>query len=347
MSVSDYKIAVGPWTVGPTQELTFYDSWTLDKNLDDGCTFSFSVPGYAPDAAGLSELDTDIWVYRDGLLNQRFRIVALNQSWGASGEDKIDVQAVCYRRLMGTRYVQTPLTFTNVSQGTIIWNLIQHTQATTNGNLGITLGSSGPSVLRDRTYEAGQNILDIIVDMTNVINGPTWDINESLQLVVSQAALYPTNVTPLVLGSTVRTMQRPSAAAQFGNVAIVSGNQQSTTTVIKEAAGLLTDPRGRWEKRAAYSSVILQETLQNHADGLVTELQSPTSIWQLDVVPERYFGDGNYKLGDFVTIIQPPSTAAPISTPATSVTGQILAIQVRENNSGDIRISMRVLEIAS
>ncbi len=346
MSVSDYTIGVGPYTgSGPVQAVTFYSSWTLDKNLDDGCTFSFTIPGYSPEAAAISELDTDVWVYRDGLLDQRFRIVAISQTWGSSGEDVISVQAVCYRRLLATRYVQTPLVFNQVSQGEIIWQLIQHTQATVNGDLGITLGDAGPVVLRDRTYDVGQNILDIIVDLTNVIGGPTWDIDENLELIVSQAHLFPENVTPVVLGATASGLERPSAAAQFGNVALVSGNQQSTTTVIEEASGLSTDPRGRWERRASYPSVVLQNTLVNHARGLLSDYQSPTAIWAVDVVPDRFFGDCDYRLGEFVRVVQPASTAAPITVAAVSVLGQILAVQVEQDADGGVGVSMRVLEI--
>lgn len=348
MSNSDYTIAVGPYIgAGPTQELTFYTSWSLDKNLDDGCTFSFTIPGYVPEAAAISELDTDVWVYRAGVLDDRFRIVAINQSWGPSGEDVLSVQAVCYRRLLAARYVQTPLRFDQVSQGQIIWELIQHTQATTNGDLGITAGSLGPTVLRDRSYEVGQNILDIIVDMTNVIGGPTWDIDANLQLVVSRSDLYPLNPAPLVLGATVEAFQRPSAASKFGNATVVSGNNQSTLPVIAESPTLTTDPRGRWERRASYPSVVLQNTLQNHAEGLLTDLQSPSAIWQVDVVPSRFFGDGQYKLGDFVEIVQPASTAAPIGPPAVSVFGQVLAIQVQQAANGAVDVSMRVLEIGT
>lgn len=343
--MSDYTIAVGPYLSGPVQELTFYDSWTLDKNLDDGCTFSFTVPGYSPEAAYISELDTDVWVYRSGLLDQRFRIIQVNQTWGPSGEDVIGVQAVCYRRLLGSRYVTSNLQFDQVSQGDIIWGLIDHTQSQLNGDLGITVGNLGPTVLRDRTYEVGQNILDVIVDMTNVIGGPTWDIDENLELVVSRADLYPFNPAPVVLGATANALSRPSSASKFGNVALVSGNGQETSTVIAEAIGLPTDPRGRWERRASYPNVVLQDTLQGHAEGLLTDFQAATTIWQVDVAQERYFSDAQYKLGDFVELVQPASTAAVVGSPAVRVFGQIMAIQVQQANSGEVSVSMRVLEL--
>ena len=346
MALSNLTIAVGPYTgSGPVQAVTFYDSWRLDRNLDDGCTFTFSIPGYAPEAAAISELDTDIWLYQDGVLKQRFRIVQIDQQWGSSGEDEVSVQAVCYRRIFAGRYLNTDLSFNQVSQGQIIWDLIDHSQSLTNGDLGITIGNLGPTVLRDRFYEAGQNILDIISDLTNVINGPTWDIDENLELVVSQASLYPSNVTPIMLGATASGLSRPSGASKFGNVALVTGNQQETTIEVTESAGLPTDVRGRWERRASYPSVILQQTLIDHSDGLLTEYQAPTTIWQVDVVPDRFFDDAQYELGDFVRIIQPRSTAAPVTIPAVEVQGQVIALSVEQSADGEIEVSLRVIEV--
>jgi hypothetical protein len=348
MAINNFTVSVGPYSgTGPTQALTFYDSWTLDRNLDDGCTFSFAIPGYVPEADAINELDTDVWLYRDGILDQRFRIVQVNQSWGPSGEDTISVQAVCYRRVFAGRYLNTNFVFSQVSQGQIIWDLIDHSQGLTNGDLGVTIGNLGPTVLRDRNYEAGQNILDIIVDLCNVINGPSWEIDENLELVISQYPLFPSNPTPIVLGSTASSMSRPSGASRFANVALVSGNQQETSIVIAEATGLPSDPRGRWERRASYPSVSLQDTIIDHADGLLTEYQAPTTIWTVDVDPGRFFGDAQYQLGDFVRIVQPPSTAAPISVPAVEVPGQIVAISVDADADGDVRIVMRVLEVLS
>ncbi len=346
MSVSTFSVAVGPY-VGtvPVQEVTFYDSWRLDRNFDDGCTFSFSLPGYVPEVAAISELDTDVWLYRDGLLDQRFRIVQIDQQWGSSGQDVVSVQAVCYRRLLASRYVNTNLQFTQVSQGQIIWDLISHTQSLTNGGLGVTVGNLGPTVLRDRFYEVGQNILDVIVDMTNVINGPTWEIDANLKLVVSQSDLYPLNPSPVMLGSTASALSRPSGASKFANVAIISGNQQQTSTSIVQASGLGSDPRGRWERRASYPTVILQNTLLDHAQGLLTEFQAPTTIWDVEVVPQRFFTDSNYELGDFVRLVQPASTAAPIDVPAVEVRGQVVALSVEQDNTGLVEVKMRVLEV--
>lgn len=518
--MSNYTVAVGPYTgSGPTQAVTFYESWNMDRNFDDGCTFSFNIPGYAPEAAAISELDTDIWLYLDGVLNDRFRIIQIDQSWGPSGEDTVSVQAVCYRRLLSGRYLNTDLRFDQVSQGQIIWELINHTQSQFNGDLGITVGNLGPTKLRDRTYETGQNILDVITDLCNVIDGPTWEIDENLQLYVSKDELFPTNPAPIVLGATASALSRPSGAARFANVAIVSGNQQETLTQITQSVGLtsipnvllgpasltpsttptfgnnddgywtnnvgwnfqflgqtyntvytgtngyftfgggstafsgldasnppfrkimigaadnsvqriysglegtpgnqtyrirvegtaadtgvlgspnrvyeltffqnepnrielqigtlslidpnvqgiytasnflypfetlansgyrfntLLDPRGRWEKRASYPSVVRQQTLVDHSVGLLSEYQAPTTIWQVEVVRERFFTDAQYELGDFVTIIQPKSTAAPIDIPATEVRGQVIAMNIGQSADGDVKISMRVIEV--
>jgi hypothetical protein len=93
--------------------------------------------------------------------------------------------------------------------------------------------------------------------------------------------------------------------------------------------------------------VSLQGTLNDHANGLLTEFQAPTTIWSVDIDPERFFGDAQYQLGDFVRIVQPPSTAAPVFVPAVEVPGQVIAVSVNATADGDVRVLMRVVEVLS
>lgn len=342
---STFALAVGPYTSGPVQAVTFYDSWTLDRNIDDGASLSFNVPGNSPEAGVISELDTDVFVYLNGTLVQRFRIVEVGQSWGPSGEDTVSVQAVDYRRLLASRYVVSPLAFENVSQGDIIWGLIDHTQSQTNGDLGIVQGLELNPVIRSRSYEVGQNILDAIVDLTRADGGPVWEITEQLDLNVKVVNEFPLNPTPVVLGITAQSLNRPSGAAKFANAVVVSGAQAVTTPVIVESSTLPTDPRGRWERRVAYVNTVQQVALETQAYGLISDYQAPSAVWQVEVVPERYFGDAEYAIGEFVRLVQPESLVAPLFTPATEVVGQVIAMQIRQTASGDVSISMRVLEV--
>jgi hypothetical protein len=336
----------------PTQVLTSFDSWTLDRNLDDGCTLSFSLMGNSLPGVAITELSTDIWLYRSGVLDQRFRVVEVEQTWDSDGRNTKQVTAVCYRRLLAARHLTTNLSFVGVSQGDIVWDLIQHTQAQTNGDLGITLTSAGPTVIRDREYLVGQNILEAIVDLSKAENGIAWEIDATLGLIVTQPDLFPSKPQPVQVGTNALNLSKPSGASKFANTVIVSGDIQLTTLIIEEAIGLVSDPRGRWEKYSSYPSAQLQTTLEQQARGLLNSTVSPVVVYGFEIETDRFLTDSDYEIGDFTTVVEPstvvPSTANP-SIPSLTVGGsrrsvQILTQSISVSADGNIKIRYNAVQ---
>lgn len=314
----------------PTQSLATFDSWTLTRNLDDGCSMTVQMPANSISGVQIKELETDIWIYKNGVAVDRFRVTSVDQEWGENGENRLAVQAVCYRRLLASRYVLSSLSFSD-SQGQIVWNLIQHTQGQANGDLGITLGSTGPNIFRSRAYQPGQNILEAITDLTQADGNMTWDIDANLQLNVSTAGAYPLRSMPAQLGTNLRNIAKPSGASLFGNVALVSGDAQFTTLEIQNAPSILTDTRGRWEKYRSFSQEQVQSNLTEQAEGLVESTQSPSVIWSFEMISDRFFTDSDYQVGDFVVLAQ-PSTVVPSqpdpTIPYLTVAGQLILVQI-------------------
>ena len=348
-----YTLAIGPASgTTPTQPVTIFESWNLSRNLDDGCSLTMSLPGDSLAGVLMRELETDFWLYLNNVLQDRFRIVAIDQEWREDGEVSLSVTAVCYRRLLAARHVLSTLTYTGVSQGDIVWNLVQHTQGQTNGNLGITLGSTGPNIPRDRTYLPGQNILEAISDLTRIDGGLTWDIDANLQLQVSTPDAYPLRAQPAQLGVNVRNLARPSGADLFGNVALVTGDAQFTTLEVETALNLATDPRGRWEKYAAFPQEAQQSSLNEQARGMMDQAQSPAVIWKMDIVPERFFGDSDYALGDFVFLVHPavvvpgsPDPTVPyLVRPSYKVLTQILTVDIAVNADGNVVVGASAIQ---
>lgn len=341
MTIPLFSLGVGPYTGAvPVMQLNEWSSWTLDNNIDDGCSFQLSAQGGTYEASFITELETDIWLYRGSSVYQRFRVTNVQAEWTPDYNWTITVSAVCYRRLLRARYVRSTLTYTGVSQGTIVWNLIQHAQAATNGNLGITLGSSGPAILRDRTYLVGANIFDCISELTQIDNGLTWDIDGNRQLVVSQPSAYPTATVPCQLGVVARRMSRPSSADKFANVTIVTGDSMSTTPQITEAPGLALDPRGRWERFQALTQTKEQPQLVQLGDGLLQQSMSPVSIWRIEMEPRRYFSDAEYQLGDFVTVEQPTAAG-----PSPLFAAQVLSRNISQNADGQTVVVLTAVEV--
>jgi hypothetical protein len=342
-----YTIAVGPWTgADPTQEVTSFGQVSISTNFDDGTQLSFDVLGGSPEAAQISELATDVWVYQLGAVWLRCRVVAVEQAWGENGEDVATVTAVCYKRLLNARHVQSPLSYTATDQAQIVWGLIQHTQAQTGGTLGITAGTlNGGSVNRDRQYVPGENIGKVLADLSTVLNGPWWGVDGNRLLQVRPLSAFAANTTPLMLGATARKLSRRSGAAQFANSAFVDGDNASTVPVSVNSATIATDPRGRWERAAGFPTVVEQQTLVEKANGLVATSVSPAAAWSVEVEPARYLTDANFDVGETVEVVVPPSAVAPLGTPSLTVIARIMNVSVSLGADNTASASMELIEV--
>jgi hypothetical protein len=343
---SPFTLAVGPSTgTRPVQEVTDFDSWTLDNNLDDGCSLAFTTRIDSPAAQVIQELFTDVWLYRGSTINQRFRVTSVELEWTVDGGAEVRVGSTCYRRLLKKAHVNTPLSFSAISQGNIVFGLIQHAQALLGGNLGITLGDAGPSILRSRDYEPGVNIFDAIVTLTKIENGLSWNVNGDLELIVGTQTSFPTRSQPIILGVTARRMLRPSNSDQFANVAIVTGDQEATTLVIEEAPTLATDTRGRWERVESLSGETDQAALQETAEGFVQATISPLATWEVELEPDRYFRDAEFEVGEFASLVVPRSPIVPVGTSSPIVTVQTISRSITQNANGEIGVTCTFVEV--
>jgi len=344
---SPFTLAVGPSTGSrPVQEVTDFVSWTLDNNLDDGCSLAFTTRIDSPAAQVIQELVTDVWLYRGSNVNQRFRVTSVELEWTADGDAEVRIGSTCYRRLLKKAHLNTALSFTATSQGNIAFGLIQHAQAQTGGNLGITLGDAGPAILRQRDYEAGANIFDLIVNLSRVINGLSWNVNGDLELIVGTQTSFATRSQPIILGVTARRMLRPSNADQFANVSIVTGDQEATTLVIEEAPTLSTDPRGRWEIVTSVGGEKTQAALQETAEGFVEVTNSPLATWEVELDPDRYFRDAEFEIGEFASLVVPRSPVIPVGTSAPIISVQTISRSITQNADGDISVTCTFVEVS-
>jgi hypothetical protein len=342
-----YQLAIGsPTAVNPSQVVTVFSSWQLQRNFDDGTSLSFVCPGNSIAGAQIAELSTDVWLYQDNVLIERLRIVEVNHVWNADGYYELAVMCVDYRRLLKSRHLNTALTFTAINQGTIVRDVIAHTQAQTNGSLGITYGTISTTVTRTRDYLAGSNILDLIVDLSQAENGVAWSISPTKVLTVTEAAFYPNHPQPVVLGMNALSIRKPSGASQFANVALVSGDTQYTTLEIQASSGIATDARGRWERYSAFSQIAAQANLEEQAIGLLDQTVSPSVLYEFEIEPGKYFSDSDYQLGDFVSLVEPttyiPSSVNPIVPlsviPGSRINTQIVAQSITLTADGEVHV---------
>lgn len=343
-----FTVAVGDaQAAAPKQEVASFDSLSLSMSLDAGSDASFTIPGSSPSANVVNELASDVWLYRFGSIIARYRIVAIGQAWGEDGEDVVSITAVDYKRLLNARHLQSSMTFTDRGQADLVADLIEHTQSQTGGDWGIVNGVlDNDDRERDRSYVIGENIGSLLANLSSVIGGPSWSIDGHLRLNVrsGRSSTFPVQAIPIMLGGTARGLERSSGASDFANSVFVDGDNAFTVPATANSAGIVDDPRGRWERAEGFPSVVLQQTLQEKAEGLVDQYATPVATWSCDIEPSRYLTDAAFSPGDLVTVVVPATVAAPIGNPGFSVTGQVMNVALSFTGDGELSVGLEVIE---
>lgn len=340
--------AVGPSNgSAPTQPVTTFANLSFTDSLTAGPTLSMTIPGKSAAALVIDGLATDVWIYKKQVKKYRLRIMPVDQEWGENGEDDVLISTVGYRQVVEARHVVSgPPTFTGVDQGDIIWQLIQHTQAQTAGNLGITPGTILTGQLRDRNeYKIGDELGKIINDLGDVINGVWWGIDADKVLTVRLWSDFPTIAGSIVHGMNASKIRR--SRARFANAVGVQGADNVTIPVWRETSGILLDERGRWEAYdSSHSSVIDQLLVAQYADGDLEEASNPPSMWTAQIDPADYFdGASQFEAGDKCALVVPRSAVDESGAPSTEVVVQITDIQVATDDNNAVTVNVAAVEI--
>ena len=298
--------AVWTWVIGPgasqassrpLRELTEAKGRTLTWRVDGHAVAQFTIDGRSDEIDDLNPLETDLWVWRDGVLMFRGRIGPEN--------DQIDqtrhlcqFTATDYRGMLKYRTVGiVPFTRTATAQATIAWDLVQLTQATTGGNWGVTRGLTPVGTLRDREYPPGKQILEALEQLANVDGGFEWEISPDLVLNIWTPTRGADNGVILDRGGLISALDRNLSPDDYGNHVIALGSD-STTPQQRSSATIATDPRGRWEVVQSYSTIERQATLNLRADWLLTEASALKAPLVATFTPRRWEGKDHLWIGD-------------------------------------------------
>jgi len=287
-------------------------SRSLSFPLDGPAEARFTIDGRQPTALLADELVSDLIVYRDELKIFRGRIGFSQDQLGPDAHT-INFTAHDYRALLDRRILVEgdPYRFTQVDQSAIAWQLIAHSQSKVGGNLGITRGLGATTGrLRDRAYEFGKPIGEIIQELGEVIDGFDWEITPELVFNV----YYPQrgnlmSAEMLDWGGTIAGVSRTVTTTEYANVVRVTGRSQGAAPEdpeeepvelvgeVRTADDIGTVPQGRWEKQIG-SDVVTQFGLADRAD---YELMIQTRLmpkYSLEYALGRWNGPQTLWLGD-------------------------------------------------
>lgn len=298
-----WRWVIGPWNTQPQRELTLAYNRALSFNLTAPATASFSLPGRADEAAALTEMITDVWVYADTSLVYRGRITGLTDTVTQGGHT-LAVTCTDYRGLLSRRLLVEgdQLAWSTPTYAEIAWGLVQGTQAKTGGGLGIAQGTwaadaaQPPSGYRVRNYLAGAEIGKTVDDLAAVAFD--YEIDPTLKMNLWAPAKTHASAFVADYGGTVIGFTRATTATEWANVVRVSGDASQTVGV-----NLATNaPEGRFEQQIGYTDVVLQDTLAQRAPADAADWLTQRSSLNVDLRPGIITSVADVAVGAQITV---------------------------------------------
>lgn len=289
-------------TPGATRELTQATGRVVTWRVDGHAFAQFSIDGRSSEAAGIVERRDDLWIYRDGTLVFRGRIVGAEDQIDST-EHRVQFLAVDYRGMLTlAAKVEPPVpTFSAVDQGQIPWQLIQSWQALPGGDWGIVEGVGALSgTNRDESDIAPFSPVGEVIDrILRRDGGGEWEISPTLEL----NRWFPTRGTArsdvLDYGGVLSGVGK--SLPEFGNVGGASG-EQNTTPESVAAGDVGTDQRGRWTAAQAFPAVSIQATVAAKAQWVLDQASTVVDEWRATFAPRRWSGPAGLWIGDTATL---------------------------------------------
>ena len=221
----------------------------LELRLERPSMLAFRINAANPTAAFLTELETDIVVFRDGVKILR---TVMTGARDVIDEDShyIEVSAMDYRGRLAFRRVLSDQTFTAEDDVNIAWQAVVNAQAETNGDMGIVRGVFPAGITLTGTFPAGISVAEAIDLVANVDDGFDWDVDEELRFNIYRVRGTASGLI-LDYGGLVSEVQREFAATDFANSVRLSGDPSIASVI----AGTGDATVGRWDRQAGFPQV--------------------------------------------------------------------------------------------
>jgi hypothetical protein len=337
-----WAMAVGPWTAMPDWQLSRAAGRKVTLRLSGAHEASFSLDGTSRDASRIRELVTDVWLWWNGRPLYRGRV-------GATGDDHdgdrhaMIVASADYRALLARRllYEGDTLTYTQVDQAQLAWNLISTTQGRTGGNLGIVRGSGqSTGVLRDRTWEPGESVLHYLELLADVQGGFEYDLTPSAtSTALSFDVFYPRRGTDrqVVLDSpgAITRWSRQVDPGQYANSVRMSGDE-AIAPARADATDIASRDEGRWDWQVGDTTIKEAATLTARAQAELARAQALTPSWTVTLRRDFWGGPDHIWLGDPVTLAVKSGRLDTL----TSLRVQEIGIDLDDNDEATISLTL-------
>lgn len=284
-------------------------SFTDRLNGIGSCSFSLSIYDPKASQANLIRFRNHVVIKKDSVIKWFGPIVNVISNFvGIEGEIAVECNSMLHH--LKTRYTAKLLQITATDQSTILWNLINTTQALANGQLGITAGSLPVTTSRDRTYEY-KDIASAITDMTNIIGGIEFDFQATSSSGVFTGCTFNTYVSKgttrsdlpaLKIDSNMKMIQTATKDNIFNNF-IVEGAGTGDAVLISTSYDTASQTAyTRREEIVKAADVSLQDTLDTKLNNLLSFYKVEGSLVEMELYPTKRPTLDDLNLGDTHTL---------------------------------------------
>jgi hypothetical protein len=305
---TNWQIVVGPNNSGPLYELTLARQRNLNFHVDDSASMSFTLDGDDPNLSFITELVTDAWVYRNGILIFRGRIGAATDTLdGEADSYTLQFTVFDYREWLGRQILQPSHK----------WHWVQQTQAQIirdlftyciSGQSGIhpafTIDTSlMPTSKVNLDFVAGTSIKEALGTMP----GFGWQVfpNSTMGLTLKAIpSMYYriNNNYALEYGSTVSKITRNADYSAYANSVVYNGDIK-LAPVQSDAAGIANKPEGRMGLALSNPAIVDTQHLQSAATSAASLSQNVVPTYDCDLRSGMWQSSADAWVGDILPFI--------------------------------------------
>lgn len=232
----------------PRRDLWGVTNRKLTWAVDGPAKFSFD----AVDDTDLDELTRDIVAYRDGSKVWRGRLGPSKDTF-EPGSHTSSWSAFDYRGVLAHRDVfpDFQLSYNNLDQGYIMYQLLWSTQSEDDGDLGLDLSElpQTGTVLRDFTAKVGKPVADTIDELSQTSEGFDWWVDSDLVVHAAHPHRGSTVAWAAVIGATALKIERVADTSAYASDAVVTSDGQTP-----HVSSRTPRTRGRWDTSLAITN---------------------------------------------------------------------------------------------
>jgi hypothetical protein len=310
MADGGWVLAVGPHNVGPQVEVFDARDRKLTYRVDDSADFSFILDGNDPVWQYITELITDVWLYRDNQVFYRGRVGPTADNIDEES-NTVSINTFDYREWLG-RQVLGPgarISWDQKPRSVIIQDILNYLNTQPGIKPHFVLDSSRLSTtLNDFDILVGTTVKDALAAMT----GFGWQAIPTYATPSSPGDVIIRAVSPfyyvlndyfvMEYGGVVSSLTRQLDTGNFANTVFVSGDM-NLPPLVRNSSGLATDPRGPLGVVVSDPSIITTGGLSSRANQEITSRDTVMADWKCQLVDGGWINDKDAWLGDIVRFV--------------------------------------------